>query len=340
MMILALIPGIGVQARRGILAAGLLMLGSVVAACGGGGNATRSGSADAGGGGAPQGHVAVVAAENFWGSLVAQLGGGAVEVVSVVTDPNADPHEYETSTDDARAFANADYVVQNGAGYDNWAARLLSANAHDGRMVLTVAELLGSRTGDNPHFWYSPVSVERVADRITADLKARDAADSAYLDARRAAFQRALAPYRARIADIRARFSGVPVAATENIVVSLCDALGLSLISPPRFMQAVAEGNDPPAGTVAEFQQQLGGRQARVLIYNAQTVTAVTTNLRKVAESQGIPTVAVTETIVPDGTSFQDWQLAQLNALAAALGGGGGTASGAAGSRSTPAASP
>ena len=261
----------------------------------------------------------VVAAENFWGGLAAQLGGSRVSVTSILTNPNADPHEYESNTRDARAFAAADYVVVNGAGYDDWAKRILGGNPNASRRVTTVADLIGKKAGDNPHFWYNPDWVEQVADRITADYKGMDAADAGYFDQRRAAFRTALAPYHSRIASIKARFSGTRVGATESIFVYLAEALGLDLISPPEFMQAVAEGNDPPARAVAEFHDQVQSKAIKVLVFNLQTSTAVTTNLRRLATQQSIPVVGVSETLQPTDATFQDWQLAQLIRLQNAL---------------------
>jgi zinc/manganese transport system substrate-binding protein len=261
----------------------------------------------------------VVAGENFWGSIAAQLGGKHASVTSVVTDPNADPHEYESNTSDARAFAQANYVILNGAGYDDWGQKLLDANPVDGRKVLTVADLLKKKEGDNPHFWYNPDDVTRVADQITADYQALDPADAAYFAQQRSAFEAALKPYRDRIASIKAKFAGQKIGATESIFVYMANALSLNLISPPAFMQAVAEGNDPPAASVAEFQQQIEQKQITVLVYNVQTATAVTNNLKQLAAQQNIPTVGVSETMQPPDATFQDWQYAQLLTLQNAL---------------------
>jgi zinc/manganese transport system substrate-binding protein len=265
------------------------------------------------------GALSVIAGENFWGSLAEQLGGTRVKVQSVVSDPNTDPHEYESNANDARAFAEADLVILNGAGYDDWGRKLLDANPSSHRQVLTLAGTLGKKSGDNPHFWYDPAAVVTVANRITAAYKSIDAADASYFDQRRSAFTAALKPYNDRIAEIKQRFSGVKVGATENVVVYLASALGLNLISPPGFMQAVAEGTDPPAPAVAQFQEQVSQKQIKVLVYNVQTATAVTTNVRHLAAALDIPVVGVSETLQPESASFQDWQLAQLIALQNAL---------------------
>jgi zinc/manganese transport system substrate-binding protein len=268
---------------------------------------------------ASTGQIKVVAGQNFWGSIATQLGGTRASVQSVVSDPNADPHEYESNTNDARAFADANFVVLNGAGYDNWANKLLSANPSSHRTVLVAADLLGKKAGDNPHFWYSPDYVIRVADQITTDYKSIDSADSAYFDQQRAAFTTALKPYMQRLAEIKTKFSGVDVGATESIFVYMADYLGLNLISPPEFMNAVAEGNDPPASAVIDFQNQITGKQVRVLVYNVQTATAVTTNIKHLAALADIPIVGVSETMQPETATFQDWQLSQLLTLQNAL---------------------
>src|SRR4029077_997451 len=246
-------------------------------------------------------------------------GGTKVSVQSVVTDPNADPHEYESSSADARAFADAKLVILNGAGYDTWGQKLLDANPSSGRDVMTVADVLGKKEGDNPHFWYSPTYVKQIADRMTSELKSIDPADASYFDQQRSALATALQPVDSEIAAIKQRYSGAPIGSTESIFVYTAEALGLNLTTPPEFMQAVSEGNDPPASAVAQFQDQISHNQIKVLVYNTQTTTAVTTNIKSLATSHHIPSVGVSETIQPVNLDFQDWQLKQLQALESAL---------------------
>src|SRR5271166_1731297 len=183
--------GPGARWSRALVALGL------VAGLAGAADLTPAGASRATGG-VPV--LNVVAGENFWGSLAAQLGGRQVHVTSIVSDPNADPHEYESSPTDARLMAGANYVILNGAGYDAWANRLLAAQPEAHRRVLTVATLLGKTPGDNPHFWYDPAYVFAVMRRITADYTAMEPGRAAYFSARAAAVQRAFAPYRARLA--------------------------------------------------------------------------------------------------------------------------------------------
>jgi len=263
--------------------------------------------------------IPVVAAENFWGSLVSQLGGSRTQVLSIVTDPNADPHEYEGNSQDAAAIANAKFVIVNGAGYDDWALKMIAASNTPNQVVLNVANLLGKKEGDNPHVWYSPNYVNDTVKAMYNDLISIDPADTAYFAQQYTALNASLGVYNARISEIRAQFAGTKVASTESIFVYLANAAGLDVVSPPAFMDAVAEGNDPPAQSVVQFQQLLQNGTVKVLVYNAQTVTPLTQSIKALAASNNIPIVAVTETIQPSDVSFQVWMNAELIALQNAL---------------------
>ncbi len=262
----------------------------------------------------------VVAAENFWGSLVSQIGGSHVQVLSIVSDPNADPHEYESNAADARAIATADYVIENGAGYDTWADKLLSAgSSNPNRKVLNVANLVGVPDGGNPHLWYNPAYVNQAIAQMESDLIALDPADAAYYRQNYATLQSNLAEYQGRIAAIKQQFGGTEVASTESIFMYLANAAGLNLVSPPAFIDAVAEGNDPPAASIVQFENQLKSGQVKVLVYNEQTVTPLTESMKALAAQEGIPVIGVTETIQPPDATFQEWMNAELIDLQNAL---------------------
>ena len=265
--------------------------------------------------------IQVVAAENFWGSLISQLGGSRAQVLSIVTDPNADPHEYESNTQDAQAIASAQLVIVNGAGYDDWALKLIAASNTPNQVVLNIADLLGKKEGDNPHFWYSPYYVNDTVKAMYKDLTLIDPSDTAYFAQQYASLNASLGVYNERITEIKAQFAGVKVAATESIFAYLANATGLDLVSPPAFMNAVSEGNDPPAQSIAEFQQLLENGTVRAMVYNAQTVTPITESMKEIASSNHIPIVAITETIQPPNVSFQVWMNAELISLQNALNG-------------------
>ena len=266
--------------------------------------------------------IQVVAAENFWGSLVSQLGGTHVQVLSIVTDPNADPHEYESNQADARAIANARYVVINGAGYDDWALQIISADGNPNQKVLNVANLLGKKTGDNPHFWYSPLYVNETVHQMYSDLASLDPANSGYYKQQYVNLNASLGVYNEQIDEIRQQFAGTEVASTESIFVYLANATGLDLVSPPAFMEAVAEGNEPSQLSIRQFTQQLESGNISVLVYNAQTATPTTQSMKVIATEYNVTVVFVTETIQPLTTppiTFQEWMSTELLYLYNAL---------------------
>lgn len=267
--------------------------------------------------------IQIVAGENFWGSLASQLGGNHTSVTSIVTDPNADPHEYESNSGNAQAIANANLVIVNGAGYDDWALHLIAADNNQNQKILNVAGLLGKKAGDNPHFWYSPMYVNETIHQMFLDIVSIDRANSAYYAQQYANLNASLGPYNNRILEISQKFAGTRVASTESIFEYLANATHLNLISPPAFMKAVAEGNDPSPGCIALFESQLlnpaSPGNATVLVYNAQTSSPLTLQIRSEAASHNIPIVPVTETIQPPDVPFQEWMNGQLLQLQNAL---------------------
>jgi zinc/manganese transport system substrate-binding protein len=266
------------------------------------------------------GTVRVVAAENFWGSIASQLGGDHASVDSVITNPNEDPHSYEPTASDARKLAAAQLVIVNGIGYDPWAPRLLAADGDSGHAVLDVGDLLTLKDGDNPHRWYDPANVETVANKITADLKKLDPKHASYYEQQRTAFEnRGLATYHRLIADIRARYGGTPVGASESIFALQAPALGLKLITPYSFLKATSEGTEVSAEDTLTVQRQLADHQIKVWIYNSQNATPEIQHLNAVAREQHIPIATITETLSPAHATFEQWQTSQLQHIAQAL---------------------
>ena len=269
---------------------------------------------------ATSGVVQVVAAENFWGSIAAQVGGSHVKVVSIITDPNADPHSYEPTSQDARTVADAQYVIYNGVGYDAWMDKLLAANLSASRQELNVGDFFGKVDGDNPHMWYNPTYVETIVNKIRDDLISIDPTDTAAFDQSAQAYlTTGLSQYNALIAGIKAKYSGTPVGATESIFAYMSPALGLNLITPPSYMSAVSEGTDISAADEATFEQQIAQKQIKVLVYNSQNAPPNVQALIDQAKAQGIPIASITETLVPATATFQDWQCAELQGIENAL---------------------
>jgi zinc/manganese transport system substrate-binding protein len=266
------------------------------------------------------GRLRVVAAENFWGSIAAQLGGDRVDVSSIIVNPSTDPHSYEPSARDARTIAGAQLAIVNGIGYDNWAPKLLAASPLAGREVLNVGQLLGLKEGDNPHQWYSPASVQRVISRIVADYDRLDPAGAAYYAQRERTFEAVdLASYDQLRKQIRKRYAGTPVGYSESIFRPLGEDLGLRLLTPYSFAKAVAEGTDVTAEDKRTVDRQAEDRQIEMWVFNSQNVTPDVERVNELAKVAGIPIATVTETLDPASDTFEQWQVAELEGLLKAL---------------------
>ena len=241
-----------------------------------------------------------------------------MSVTSILSDPNVDPHEYESNVQDGIAIQKAQLVVENGIGYDTWMDKLLSASPNSGRVVLIVGNIADHKLPDNPHVWYGIENIPTIARAITDALKKLDGADAATFDSNLATFDQSLMPIQQKISEINQKYKGTKVALTETIYLYQSIPEGLNVLTPFEFDKAIAEGNDPPADTVVEANNEITKKEAKILIYNVQTITPITTNLQNEAKSEGIPIVPVSE-MMPVGKTYQTWMLDQLNVLEQAL---------------------
>ncbi len=267
--------------------------------------------------------LAVLGTENFYADLLTQIGGSRVTATSLLNDPNADPHAFESSPQNAASVADARLVIVNGLGYDSFMDKLLGASSRPDRVVIDVQQLLGLADDVNVHIWYDPATMPKVAAVATEALAKLDPSNSAYFAARERAYLAAIQPVDGKVAELKATFAGTPVAFTENVAGYLTDQIGLVVETPVGFMNAVEEGTDPAPVDVAVERDLLTARTVKVLLYNSQVTSPTTQQIHDLAQQNRIPIVGVAETIPPAFHSYQEWQLAQLDQLEQALATGG-----------------
>lgn len=264
--------------------------------------------------------IRIVAAENFYGDLATQIGAGHVAVISILSNPDTDPHLFESSASTARDVADADIVIANGANYDPWIDKLLSASSANNRTVLVAAQLLGATAAQNPHLWYDPRTLSAVAAALADELSRRDPADSGDYAANLKAFDRSFAQAIAAIDAIKSAHAGLAVTATEPVFGDMAKAMGFRMLNEP-FQIAMMNDSEPSPNDVAAFEDSLRSRAAKILFYNSQVTDDTTTRLLGIAQARHVPVVGVTET-EPAGKTIQSWFADEIAAVAEALGDG------------------
>jgi zinc/manganese transport system substrate-binding protein len=264
--------------------------------------------------------VKVVAAENFYGDLVSQIGGANVAVTSILSNPDDDPHLFEASPATAIALSDAKIVIANGVDYDPWMEKLLSAHKAPGRTEIVVGALVGRKAGDNPHLWYDPAYMKAAAKALVVDLVAADPTHKADYEQGEAKFLESLKPLDDKIATMHKSYAGQPVTASEPVFGYQAKLIGLNVHN-EKYALAIMNNAEPTPSQVAAFENDLKGKKVKAMLYNAQASEPAVGKLVQLAKDNGVPVVGMSETEPPNST-YQDWMMGQLNALDKALSGG------------------
>ncbi|RLK59809.1 metal ABC transporter solute-binding protein, Zn/Mn family [Actinokineospora cianjurensis] len=280
------------------------------------------------------GRITVVASTNVWASVATAVGGDAVTVTAILSDPGADPHGYEAKPSDATAFAGADVVLSNGGGYDDFFTTLVDSSGVDVRRIVAVD--LADPDADeqkpepapadahhdhseNEHVWYDLETVRKVATKVADELAAVAPDKAEVFRANAANFDKAVQELIVKTAEIGQRKPGAKVLSTEPVAAYLLHTAGLEDVTPAEFSEAVEEESDPSAAAVAEAEGLVTGKQVVAVVYNSQTEIPVTKRLKEQAGAAGVPVVGVTETLPQGVTGYLDWMTKQVDALAGAV---------------------
>ena len=271
--------------------------------------------------------VTVVASTDVWGDVAKQiagdLAGSTVQITSIITSPDADPHSYEANAQNQLALSKADVVIENGGGYDDFVDTMLRAAKNDSAKVLNAVQISGKTApagGDlNEHVWYDLSTARKVADEIAAAFSAADPDDAATFRKNATAFSDELTALEATEADIKAAHGGTGVAITEPVPLYMLENAGLVNKTPDEFSEAIEEGTDVPAGVLKETRDLFANGSVKLLVYNEQTSGPETEALLKAAKDNNVAVVPVTETL-PDGKDYLSWMQSNLSAIRSALG--------------------
>lgn len=263
--------------------------------------------------------IVAIGAENEYADVISQIGGKYVSVTGIMSNPETDPHTYEANTKDAALVGKATLVVENGLGYDDFMDKLISGSPNTGRTVVNVAKELGySDDTQNPHLWYHPETMPKVAELVAQSLEKQMPSQKQVFEDNLSKFKASLSPWANEIASLKQANSGAAVAVTEPVSDYLLEAAGLENKTPWAYQAAVMNGTDPAPQDVKTQQELFTNKTVKVFLYNRQAVDDSTKALLTLAKKNNIPIVGVYETM-PTHYTYQKWMEAETKAIQNAI---------------------
>lgn len=266
--------------------------------------------------------IKIVASTNVWGDIASQIGGAQVEVTSIIDDPSMDPHEYQASSRNQLALAQAQVVIENGGGYDDFVDTMLQSANNPGAVVLNAVDLSGNKAAAgeelNEHVWYDYAAVRKVAESVRDALITINPAGSELFTANTQAFTAGLDKLDASVAGLKAKYAGKGAAITEPVPLYLLDAMGLVNKTPEAFSEAIENDTDVPSKVLSQTLAQFANHEVSVFAYNEQTTGPQTDKVLAAANAAVVPVVPVQETL-PGGKTYLEWQQGIITALGEAL---------------------
>jgi zinc/manganese transport system substrate-binding protein len=266
------------------------------------------------------GPIRVVASTDVYGDIASQIGGKAVQVTSILTNPNQDPHTFEASAQTQLAISKAQVVIENGGGYDDF-VDTMRASTNNKAPLINAVKLSGFKAVDgdlNEHVFYDYPTMTKVADAIAADLAKEDPSKSKTFLANAKTFSQKMAGLEAQTAAVKKKYDGDKVSYTEPVPGYLFDAMGLDNVTPEAFSHAVEEGNDVPPAALNQTLKLMENKTVKLLAYNEQASSPEASQAQAAAKKAGVPVVPVTETL-PKGQDYEAWQQSNIDRIQAAL---------------------
>lgn len=261
--------------------------------------------------------IFIVAAENMYGDIAKQIGGVHVDVTTILSNPDQDPHSFELTPSVGYALTKAQLVIINGVGYDAWADRLLSHQTQNRPKIILAQDILGKKMGDNPHLWYDIDGMQKLSQYLAKQYIALMPENRNLFETNLAQFSNQLTQIKKRIETIKSQHLGLFVAATEPVCGIMVEKLGFEM-GEQNFQWVIMNGGEPSPRQVAQFEDDLRQKKIKLLFYNAQVITPETDRLKQIANQANIPIIGVSETM-PEGMSYQQWMNDTLSKIEAAL---------------------
>lgn len=254
--------------------------------------------------------VDIVTSTNIYADIAKQVIGKYGRVTAIITNGDTDPHDFEPTADSAKEVAEANVVISNGLGYDDWMDRLADAN----NLHLTkVSSLLHKKNGANPHIWYDLDMPKVYVDYIVEQASKIDSAHENYYKTNGQKYLNKINQIK-KIADKIDGKHTKPVFVSEPVFDYALERCNFR-IGDKEFEEAVENETDPSGRSIYQMQNSIKNKKIAFFVNNVQASSSTVNGLVKMCQQNNIPILNVRETM-PNGISYYHWMKSNYQRLA------------------------
>lgn len=254
--------------------------------------------------------ISIVTTTNVYSDIAKNIVGKYGTATAIIDKSSVDPHDFDPTTADAKKVAQANIIVANGLGYDSWMNKL--AKSVDKKPVLVGEDLMGLKSGDNPHIWYNLDMPTKYVDYLVKRLSKLDKKHAAY-------FKENGEKYLAKIDKIKQlaqanKGDQKPVFVSEPVFDYALQEAGYK-IGDKEFEEAIENGTDPSPKTINEMNNSIKQKKIAFFVNNTQASSSTVKSFVKLAKKNNVPVLNVRETI-PNNTTYLAWMKENYQKLA------------------------
>lgn len=254
--------------------------------------------------------ISIVTTTNVYSDIAKNIVGKYGTATAIIDKSSVDPHDFDPTTADAKKVAQANIIVANGLGYDSWMNKL--AKSVDKKPVLVGEDLMGLKSGDNPHIWYNLDMPTKYVDYLVKRLSKLDKKHAAY-------FKENGEKYLAKIDKIKQlaqanKGDQKPVFVSEPVFDYALQEAGYK-IGDKKFEEAIENGTDPSPKTINEMNNAIKQKKIAFFVNNTQASSSTVKSFVKLAKKNNVPVLNVRETI-PNNTTYLAWMKENYQKLA------------------------
>lgn len=266
-------------------------------------------------GSSSNGKIKITATTDFYGEVARKVAGSKGEVTSVITNPDVDPHDYQPTTKVAKQTVGSKIVIANGIGYDGWMSKLVK-DTKEVDYIRVGEDLMAKQNGDNPHLWYNPATMPKLANTIAAKLGKLQPKNKAYFKKNAKAYIASLKPINDKIAQLKQIAStkkNKEVYVSEPVFDNALQAIGFK-VGDAQFENDTEKDVDPSPQTIKDMQNGIKNHKIAFFVFNKQVDDKTVNNLVALAKKNHVPVLAVTETL-PANKTYVQWMDSQYSQL-------------------------